>query len=100
MARIKFNQAVQFPDEVLTIWNARRKTLFRLGYPDQSYDMENHINLKDRFINRLSNIDQKKYILEQRKLDDNLNHLMHLGLKFASVQLVVNPKSNVKDVDV
>lgn len=100
LSRIKFNQAKQDKGEVLTIWNARCKTLFRLAYPQEARNMDSNVNVKDRFINGLIRTDQKRYILEQRKLNDDLNQLLQLGMMYEAVQLLVNPGGDIPGLDV
>ena len=95
LCRIKFTQSRQEPDEVLTLLNARCKTLFRLAYPARSQFTEQDEALKDQFINGIYSKEQKRYILEQKNIDDDLNKLLQLGLKYESVQLLLNPKVEI-----
>ena len=65
LSRIKFNMARQETDEPATLWSSRMKCLFPLAYPDQANNIDNNINIKDRFINGLTDIDQRRFALEQ-----------------------------------
>ena len=64
LLRIKINQAAQEKNEILTIWDARIKTLFKLAFLDMANKMDSNVTIRDQFINVIVSKDQKRYILE------------------------------------
>ena len=91
MSRVKFNISKQDVGESLTMWATRLKCLHRIAFPDE-LAIDSNLNVKDRFITGMNDVNQKKYVLEQRRPEDDLNKLLQLGLKHEAVKLMIQPQ--------
>ena len=91
MSRVKFNISKQDVGESLTLWATRLKCLHRIAFPDDTA-IDSNLNVKDRFIAGMNDVNQKKYVLEQRRSEHDLNKLLQLGLKHEAVQLMIQPQ--------
>ena len=50
------------------MWGTRLKCLYKLAYPSEDEDVGNNDNLTDRFVGGLYDQQQKKFVLEHKKM--------------------------------
>lgn len=54
-------------------------------------NLEENLYINDNFLTGLSDTNQKKYVLEQRLINDDLNALLQFAIKFESIQILIQP---------
>ena len=68
LTRVQFQTAKQSKDELAMMWGTRLKCLYKLAYPSEDEDVGNNDNLTDRFVGGLYDQQQKKFVLEHKKM--------------------------------
>ena len=84
----------QETNETATMYATRVKCLYRIAYPEMTENLEKNLNVKDKFLTGLSDTNQKKYVLEHRSIEDDLNALLQLAIKFESIQILIQPNAS------
>ena len=90
LARAKFQLSKQTHDESIAVWVSRLRTLYRIAFPTE-VNFENNEIIKDRFIQGLHSIEQRRYILTARELTDNLTTLTQHASKYDAIQVSLKP---------
>ena len=80
LARVKFQVGKQSQDESIAMWVSRLRTLYKTAYPTEETFETNEL-IKDRFIGGLKCIEQRRYVLTERDLQDDLTKLTQHGSK-------------------
>ena len=74
--RVKFNMIKQDTNETATMFATRVRCLYRIAYPETTENLEKNLNIIDKFLTGLTDTSQKKYVLEHRPIEDDLNALL------------------------
>ena len=90
LARVKFQVAKQAQDESIAMWVSRLRTLHKTAYPNDSNIDTNEL-IKDRFIGGLKHIEQRRYVLTARELQDDLTKLTQHASKYDAIQVSLKP---------
>ena len=90
LARVKFTIAKQSHGETVAMWVSRIRTLYKTAFPTEE-TFENNEIIKDRFIHGLQNIEQRRYVLTARELQDDLTKLTQYASKYEAIQVSLKP---------
>ena len=81
---------MQVQDESVAMWVSRLRTLYKTAYPTEESFETNEL-IKDRFIHATRSIEQRRYVLTARDLQDGLTQLTQHASKFDAIQLSLKP---------
>ena len=90
LARVKFQVSEQAQDESVAMWVSRLRTLYKTAYPNEENFDTNEL-IKDRFIAGLKSIEQRRYVLTARDLQDDLTKLTQHASKYDAIQVSLKP---------
>ena len=90
LVRVKFTIAKQSHGETVAMWVSRIRTLYKTAFPTEE-TFENNEIIKDRFIHGLQNIEQRRYVLTARELQDDLTKLTQYASKYEAIQVSLKP---------
>ena len=81
---------MQAKNESIAMWISRLRTLYKTAYPTEETFETNEL-IKDRFIHGMGNIEQRRYVLTARDLQDDLTRLTQHASKFDAIQVSLKP---------
>ena len=90
LARVKFQISTQTQGESVAMWVSRLRTLYKTAYPTEEAFETNEL-IKDRFIHGLKCIEQRRYVLTARDLQDDLTKLTQHASKYDAIQVSLKP---------
>lgn len=90
LARVKFQVSIQAQDESIAMWVSRLRTLYKTAYPTEE-GFETNEQIKDRFIHGMRHLEQRRYVLTARDLQDDLTKLTQHASKFDAIQVSLKP---------
>ena len=67
--------------------------MFTSAFPDEA-NMNKTILVIDRFLSGLKDEKQRRFVLQQKNQDDNMDNLIELALKYEAVNQIMDIKSS------